>query len=682
MKKILENIKKKNIKNFIITFTYIFLIDVVFRLISKLDIFDWALLRIFLESVILSSLLNFIYQFISDKAIKIINLIVCFILSFYAFFQIGSNNYLGVYASINASSQLGKVTDYIVEFFSGYIFSYYLEFIPFILLVLYYIFIDKHTNHEKYKSIYTLIITTLVSIILFYLTITVKFIQNDYQVINNKELFHYPSNQSITVNQFGITGFGIIDIKSYILKTEPVVEYKVQKKKQEIVEKDYSRNIDDTKFNELINNETNTQKKNISNYLINRKISAKNDYTGIFKDKNVVVIMMESVNDIILEYPEYYPNIAKLYNEGISFVNNYSPRNSCATGNNEMTILTSLYTINNTCTYNNYRSNQYAESMFWMFRNNGYKATSYHNYTDTYYFRKKTHANMGSEFFYNIYDLGIKFTHIYEDVPSDLTLMEKATEKFINEDKFMSFITTITPHRPYHLSMPLGEKYVSMFTDVDASKSVKRYMSKIKETDLAIGYLIDKLTETGKLDDTVIVLAADHYPYSLLDSDVAKMLSYDISSDYEKDRTPFIIYNPSVTPKKVEKYTTIIDILPTLLNMFGIDYDPRYYFGEDVMGSKEDKVAIFTNGSWKNSKAYYNATTSKITYSNEEDTYTPEEIKEITQEVNARIDFSNQIIKKDYFTYLFSNISVVPSQNKIEEIQDETVVNEEVKIDN
>ena len=49
----------------------------------------------------------------------------------------------------------------------------------------------------------------------------------------------------------------------------------------------------------------------LNNYFINRNITPKNEYTGIFEGKNLIVILMESTNEIFINEKEY-PTLYKL----------------------------------------------------------------------------------------------------------------------------------------------------------------------------------------------------------------------------------------------------------------------------------------------------------------------------------------------------------------------------------
>ena len=150
----------------------------------------------------------------------------------------------------------------------------------------------------------------------------------------------------------------------------------------------------------------------------------------MFEGKNLIVIMVESGNEIMLN-SEYYPNIQRLVENGLHFTNNYSPRNICSTGNNEMGAMISLYSINNNCTANVYQNNTYFESIFNLFNNQGYTTNSFHDYYDWYYDRSVIHKNMGSGTFYDAVDLDLDFSYnypAYDTWASDEELMEKYLE--------------------------------------------------------------------------------------------------------------------------------------------------------------------------------------------------------------------------------------------------------------
>ncbi len=172
-------------------------------------------------------------------------------------------------------------------------------------------------------------------------------------------------------------------------------------------------------------------------------------------------------------------------------------------------------------------------------------------------------------------------------------------------------------------------------------------MPKLKIVDNAIGELLQELEDNGKLEDTVIMLFADHYPYGLSNDAFSEIAKYDTSSNGDTDRTPFIIYNPSLEAKKFDDYTTFVNILPTLANLFDLDYDPRYYMGDDLFSEDYQSLVVFYDYSWKNEYAYFNASTGKITYFTDF-TYSDEEIKKINELIYAKMNMSSKAIKNNY----------------------------------
>lgn len=675
----MKNLLKNNlIKNYMILVVFFSLLEISFRLISGISLNNIALLRIFIGVNFVSILLSFILSWFNKLISKILVLLVSFALSAYTFFQIGFNNFIGVYASVNTKSQLGAVKDYIIDFFASFKGTYYLAFIPFILLIIYYLFLDKLTEKRidkrfplKTNIMFEPGIRTITSILvltftgfLYYTSLDASFMQNKLQTISNKELFAYPSIASTTINQFGVLGFGFLDIKSTMVEAPSKVIYTAfENNGKDNSNTESKREIDDTILDEIIKNEKNTTLNNINNYIKNKDITDYNSHTGMFEGKNVIVIMMESTNDIIIN-KDLYPNFYKLYSEGISFKNNYSPRNSCATGNNEFSGMTGLYTIQNNCTANVFSNNTYFTSIFNIFKNAGYRATSMHDYTEQYYVRNIIHKNLGSEAYYNANDLNIKYYNEYKNWASDEDFMNAAMDITLNDtsDKpFMLWLTTVSGHQPYKVSSVEGDKYLSITEGTDYSMEVRRYMSKLKTFDNGLGILLDKLKASGKLDDTVIVMYGDHYPYGLKNKDISSVLTYDLD-DYEVERVPMVIYNSTIKSEVVEKYSSYINLTPTLANLFNLDYDPRYYMGTDVFSDDYLNMVAFADGSWKNADVYYNASSGSIKYytSNE---YTTDELIRINNIVTNRMQISESIIRNNYFNYLENKINSYKSAN-------------------
>ena len=667
----MKDFMNKNILlNFIINFVFILMVEVVFKIVNKFSILDWSSLRIILSTILLSMIISGIEYFVPKKIHKFINIIILFIISIYALAQTGFNNFIGVYMSLGTSSQLGAVIDYIREFLLSFKWYYYFVMLPFILCLVYYIFVNKiivkkfnvslvntkfkELNKDMFlKKVWGMSIIFISIFAVFLSTLKITFMQNKLQTVSNMNLYNNPSVPSISVKQFGITNFGILDVKNYFVPSEDSHEDILI---DESKNKETSRSKDDTKWKDLINRESDVTMNTLNKYFISNDGSDFNDYTGYFKDKNLIVIMLESVNDIIIN-KEDYPNFYKMYSEGWHWENNYSPRNSCSTGNNEMSGMTSLFSIYNTCTANNFKNNTYYESIFGLFNRSNYNTFSAHDYIAHYYDRNTIHTNMGSMKYYDVEDLGISYSSQYKNWASDEDFMTKILDVIKNNDSdnFMAWLTTVSSHQPYYYSSTEGDKYLDLYKDLDLRIDLKRYKSKLKILDNALGILLDGLESQGILDDTVIVMYGDHYPYGLSTSTINTVLDYDTSVDFESERVPFVIYNSKLESKTFKEYTSYINLLPTIANLFGIDYDPRLYVGSDILSDDYKSLVVFADGSWKNEVAYYNASKGTLKYFGDK-VYTLEEVQEINQRVDTKMKMSNLAIKNNYFNYLYSNL--------------------------
>lgn len=653
--KIKNEIKKIFTNNTILLSVYILTIEILFKVLTNTFVWNYSLLRIMLSSIIISIIVNSLIKFIKNAKVKKIILIAfASLVAIYALAQLGFYNYLGNYASLNTSSQLGKVTSYISDYFESFKYRYYTILIPLVFYIVWIITTKKESKYIRNRYVPVILIAFITS---YVVTLTADFMQNKFQYVSNEDLFMNPSLPNVAVNQFGVSIFGILDVKSKVTKQSQTATTIVE-------EIDYEREIDDEKINELINNESDQTMNSLNKYFFSRNITEKNEYTGLFKDKNVIVILLESVNNAMVN-EEYFPTLYKLYNEGLTFTNNYSPRNNCSTGNNEFSALTSLFTINNTCTVNEYKNNTYYQSLFNLFKTQGYVANSFHNYTEKYYYRKAIHKNLGSTY-YGVEDLKIPYSNKYEEWPSDITLVENSFDIYSSNEKFITYMATVTTHQPYGKKSEYGDLYLDKFKDLDVSLSVKRYLSKMTVLDQAMSRLLELLEENGELEDTVLVLFGDHYPYGIKTSELQKLFDYSLEERNEIERTPLIIYNSEVKGKKLEQYTTYMNILPTLANLFDLEYDPRLYMGEDLFSEDYLNIAVFADGSWQSPYAFYDAEKSELEYINDKHIYTDEEILEINKEINKKISMSNLAIQKNYFSYLDEKLNQ-NDQQSIEE---------------
>ena len=672
-KKIRKLWNNRILKNYVLLMVSFLIIEIIFRIIEQIPIIHYSSLRIFLGLNILALFFGYLLSFLPKIIAKVGNILLVLIASIYSVLELGFHNFLGVYASISTNTQLGAVTSYIKDFLGSFKWSYFLLFIPFILLVLYYILLDKKVilDLPKYKKTKIVILKNFIPVVLllsfsvlYYGSLKVSFMQDKTEASSAYEIFLKPTNASLAIRNFGILGYGLLDIKEYffpgdVTHTIEIDPDSIQSEAKITVQSA----IDNDTWLGLIDEETDEELNTLNKYFISNEASTTNEYTGLLEGKNVIVIMVESGNDILLN-EEYYPNIARLTKNGYTFINNYSPRNVCSTGNNEMSAMISLYSINNNCTANVYQDNTYFESIFNLFKDANYNTNSFHDHYDEYYARDIIHKNMGSDAYYNAIDLDLDFKYSYGSWASDEELMENYLEYLRDSDlskPFMSFITTVTSHQPYNGS-GYGKAYLDLFPE-EYPDELKYYMSKLKVVDNAIGILLEGLESLNILDDTVIVLFGDHYPYAIEPDTLNLELDYDATLDSNADQVPLIIYNSELEEKEFLQYTSYINLTPTLANLFNLKFDSRLYMGLDALSREYDSLVIFPDGSWKNANAYYNASTSKISYYTK-NMYTDEEILAINSKVRLKLEMSSLAIRRNYFSYLNKSLNSITTSKK------------------
>ena len=157
-------------------------------------------------------------------------------------------------------------------------------------------------------------------------------------------------------------------------------------------------------------------------------------------------------------------------------------------------------------------------------------------------------------------------------------------------------------------------------------------------------------------------------------STISKVIDRDLT-DYEIEKVPLVIYN-SATPGKVyDTYTSYINLTPTIANLFGLEYDPRYYMGTDIFSPDYLNIVTFADGSWKNNIAYYNASKSKIKYYTDEQ-YSDEEVMRINNIVTKKMQISKDIIQSNYFKYLDDGLNKIKDEQKRLKEEQETEQNE------
>ena len=419
---------------------------------------------------------------------------------------------------------------------------------------------------------------------------------------------------------------------------------------------DTSPNILDIDFDALIESEENDIIKQMHQYFQNKSASKKNEYTGIFEGCNLIMITAEAFSTAVIT-EERTPTLYKMMTEGIYLENNYVPNWGTSTTDGEYGHLTSTIPKPGTWSFRDSAKNAMPLTMSQQLIKQGYNAYAFHGHTYDYYKRNKYLTNLG--FYFKGYGgdsngkgNGLDIKKSWPE--SDIEVVDVTTDYFVTQEPFVTYYMTISGHGDYTwLGNYIASKNRHLVQDEPYSVGVQAYIATQLEFEYSMELLLQRLEEAGVLDNTVIVIVADHYPYGLSNEQYSELVGHELETNFEIYKNGCIIYKPGIEPTVVTSPTSHLDILPTLSNMFGFEFDSRLYMGRDVF-SDAAPLVMFRNRSWITDLVAYNADKKEYTYFTDMDI--PQAYLDyIKAEVSNRFTISELILDYDYWRVLFGD---------------------------
>ena len=373
-----------------------------------------------------------------------------------------------------------------------------------------------------------------------------------------------------------------------------------------------------------------------------KKEKVVNEYTNKFKDKNVLFIHMESIQNFLVDLKindkEVTPFINKLAKEGIYFSKFYPQISVGTSSDTEFTIQTGLMPSSKGTVFVNYYDRNY-KSMVNYFNKMNYYTVSIHANNREYWNRDKMYNTIGYKEFI------AKDNFEFEEDGSDIIGLGLSDKDFFkqlvpklkdikdNNDKFYGTIITLTNHSPfsyndiydfnvnmeYSYTNGRGKKITSSAPYLEDS-SMGNYIRSSNYTDSALKGLFNDLEKNNLLDNTIVILYGDHearlaknefellYNYdpvnrALLDSEDEDYISMDNYAYELLKNTPLIIWSKDEElSREVTKTMGAYDLLPTIANMFG--FEEKYSLGHDIFNDDEG-IVVFPNGNVLTDNVYY-----------------------------------------------------------------------------
>jgi len=552
---------------------------------------------------------------------------------FYALFNIPFS-----FFTISLASQAFDFFDIALGAIWSNLFGVILLLIPLSMLIL----LNKKLNFAKLEK--NKIIICLGCCIISYGFSLVAVMVNRNTLGTLGYLYFNVNNQVEVIEKFGILSATKIDLRRIITKFEEkiIIDEDIS---EENLPEDYGFN-EVYDFDDILEKETNNNLIMMHQYFNTIEATDKNEYTGRYKGKNLIFILAEGFNSIAVD-KSLTPTLYEMVNSSFVFENFYSPVFLSTTGGEFQATLGLIPTMSILNTYT-----KSSQKMMYGLGNAlgsvGYNTQGYHNWTYTYY---KRNISMNSLGFTNYIGCGNGMEKLIDCkwLPSDIAMFDKTLPLYVEKEPFVTYYVTVSGHAPYVLSEGnnIARKNMDLVSHLEYNKAVKAYLATQIELDRALESLLSKLEEYGELDNTVIALVGDHYPYTLSIDDINSISNYDRDEVIEANKSNFILWSNDTKKTVISKVGSQIDVLPTLLNLFGVEYDSRLIVGKDILSSAQG-LAIFSNRSWVSDIGHYYVKGNKFIA---KEGFEPEEdyVNIMNRRVANSFTISENIIKNRYY---------------------------------
>ena len=677
---VIKDMKQNETKALIKTNIELFLILIYWELLLYYQLHK-TILSISIWNILfmlpLSCLLTFILSWSKSRKVNnIFKILLTFIVSI---FYLGELIYYKIFGSLLSVSTMGNGTNALVDFWwstKASIQENIVLIIIFELPILIQIilaFINKEDNNYDLKRHLIVFVTAVVLWVGVVLCLPISGTE-DYSAYGAYHSRFIDTDSASS--KLGVLPNFIVEVKCTLFSTDNVINVyqttdnvviaeendEVEEVVEEVQYNQYE-GLDFVELGELTNDET---IKSLCEYLSTQENTNKNEYTGLFEGKNLIYICAESFSRLAID-EEITPTLYKMANNSI-VLNNYYNSFKNVTTNGEYAFLTGLWPNvvrentkggNLTGTMGQSINKNMSQALGNMFnRSERIVSRGYHNYLGYYYGRNQTLPNMG--FTCKFMSDGMEFTTSWPS--SDLEMFEQSVDDYIGDQQFCAYYMTFSGHGNYttdNVMVSRNIDEVSSMIDDNPPTSALGYLSCNYELEKAMTYLLERLEEAGQLENTVIVLTGDHYPYYLTDYAYEYLAGEEIDYDFGMYKSTCIIYNAGLEENiYVDEPCCNVDILPTILNLFGINYDSRLYAGTDIF-SDGMHIAQLYNKSFITDYVKYNYSTGESEWLIDTSEYDQEKLDAYLENainvVKNKYMMSVEIEDTDFYAFVFDN---------------------------
>ena len=433
---------------------------------------------------------------------------------------------------------------------------------------------------------------------------------------------------------------------------------------------EYGYNALDIDFQALADSASDSTLRSMAQYFGSLTPSRKNEYTGLFQGKNLVLITAEAFSPWFISR-ELTPTLYKLTHEGFVCENYYQPGWGQSTTGGEYAVMTGLLPtwVGSNVSFYASANDDMPFALGNQLRALGYRTGAYHDNIYNYYNRDKTHPNLGYD--YQGVGNGLAMTEDGSWPYSDLEMVQNTIGDYIDGyvsdgTPFHVYYMTVSGHGSYGWghAMAAKNRAKAQAAYPNASTQVQAYVAANLELENALTYLLEQLEAAGIAEDTVICMSADHYPYLLAEpeTDYYNELRGVVDSERDTDRyrNALVLWCGGMeNAVTVTEPCSAVDIVPTLSNLFGLEYDSRLLSGRDVLdkdyaaGSASGSIPLVilptsSGNSWATAAGVFEASTRTF---NARPGVTVEEdyVSRVNNIVALQYNYAQQLIARDYY---------------------------------
>lgn len=623
-------------------------LEIIYKFFIMKDLLTTNTFSVVLFSIPWIIIFTIITSIFNEKVNKILTIVFSFLIVLITLAQIVYYNfYNSMFSFLSLTTGTGQVMQFYVMIASVIARIWYIFAIILIPYILFLIFKNKLFNFKKNNLKF--LISYLLIFILSFLGIVLVISKNNEGFYSLKRLIFKTHAPMLTIDKTGLFTMEMIDIERYIFGFNEEIyseQINVNNEEEKVPEVKIEYNTTDIDFDKLINDETDDKIKSMHVYFKNTDPSNKNEYTGMFKDKNLIFITAEAFDTIAID-EKLTPTLYKIANNSFIFKNYYQPLYPVSTSDGEYMNLNSLIPKEGVWSFKQTSKISMPYGIGNMFNKEGYVSYGFHNHNYNYYDRQKSHKNIGLKY-YGCGNGLEKKMNCKHWPNSDKEMIDATTSYYIDNDKFMTYYMTVSGHLNYNFSgNNMAYRNKNKVKNLKYSTAIKAYLATQIELDKSIEKLLQVLEEKGKLNDTLIVIAPDHYPYGLTIKQINEISTIDRNDKFEKFHTTLIMYNPNIEKTDVDKVISSLDILPTIYNLYGLTFDSRLLMGRDIFSNNEH-IVILSDRSWITDKGKYNSVTKEFTSTTNEE-IEKDYIDRINMIVNQRYGMSSLIIDNNYY---------------------------------